>query len=113
LKVPSVVRRQPAGLGWPDDRRTPGLAHPLAHAAVQIELARLMIAKAAALYDAGRDLDAGTAANMAKYASAEAAALAVDTVIQVHDGNGMTTEYGVAPCSAPYEPPESPRSAAK
>ncbi|MEV4626421.1 acyl-CoA dehydrogenase [Micromonospora sp. NPDC049523] len=73
-----------------------GLSHPLAHAAVQVELARLMIAKAAALYDAGRDLDAGVAANMAKYASAEAAALAVDTAIQIHGGNGMTTEYGVA-----------------
>ncbi|MFK3981734.1 acyl-CoA dehydrogenase family protein [Micromonospora sp. NPDC050397] len=73
-----------------------GISHPLAHAAVQVELARLMIAKAAALYDAGRDLEAGTAANMAKYAAAEAAALAVDTAIQVHGGNGMTTEYGIA-----------------
>ncbi|MFI6759289.1 acyl-CoA dehydrogenase family protein [Micromonospora sp. NPDC050417] len=73
-----------------------GISHPLAHAAVQVELARLMIAKAAALYDAGRDLEAGTAANMAKYSAAEAAALAVDTAIQVHGGNGMTTEYGVA-----------------
>jgi alkylation response protein AidB-like acyl-CoA dehydrogenase len=73
-----------------------GIAHPLAHAAVQVELARLMIAKAAALYDAGRDLEAGVAANMAKYASAEAAILAVDTAIQAHGGNGMTTEYGVA-----------------
>ena len=73
-----------------------GIAHPLAHAAIQVELARLMIAKAAALYDAGRDVEAGVAANMAKYASAEAAALAVDTAIQVHGGNGMTTEYGVA-----------------
>ncbi|HEY0696213.1 MAG TPA: acyl-CoA dehydrogenase, partial [Micromonospora sp.] len=73
-----------------------GVSHPLAHAAVQVELARLMTAKAATLYDAGRDLEAGVAANMAKYASAEAAALAVDTAIQVHGGNGMTTEYGVA-----------------
>jgi alkylation response protein AidB-like acyl-CoA dehydrogenase len=72
------------------------VGHPLAHAHIQLELARLMIAKAAALYDAGRDLEAGVAANMAKYASAEAAALAVDTAIQVHGGNGMTTEYGVA-----------------
>ena len=40
---------------------------------IQVELARLMIAKAAALYDAGRDLEAGVAANMAKYAAAEAA----------------------------------------
>jgi alkylation response protein AidB-like acyl-CoA dehydrogenase len=73
-----------------------GIAHPLAHAQIQVELARLMIAKAATLYDAGRDLEAGVAANMAKYASSEAAALAVDTAIQVHGGNGMATEYGVA-----------------
>lgn len=73
-----------------------GVAHPLAHAQIQVELARLMVAKAAALYDAGRDLDAGTAANMAKYAAAEAASLAVDTAIQAMGGNGMATEYGVA-----------------
>jgi alkylation response protein AidB-like acyl-CoA dehydrogenase len=73
-----------------------GVAHPLAHAQIQVELAKLMIYKAASLYDAGRDIEAGVAANMAKYASSEAATLAVDTAIQVHGGNGMTTEYGVA-----------------
>jgi alkylation response protein AidB-like acyl-CoA dehydrogenase len=73
-----------------------GIAHPLAHAQIQTELARLATAKAAALYDAGRDIEAGVAANMAKYAAAEAAWLAVDTAIQVHGGNGMTREYGVA-----------------
>jgi len=73
-----------------------GVAHPLAHAQIQVELARLMIQKAATLYDAGKDLEAGVAANMAKYASSEAATLSVDTAIQVHGGNGMTTEYGVA-----------------
>ena len=73
-----------------------GVSHPLAHAAIQVELARLMVAKAASLYDRGRDVEAGVAANMAKYASAEAAFLAVDTAIQAHGGNGMTTEYGVA-----------------
>ncbi len=73
-----------------------GVAHPLAHAQIHVELAGLMVAKAAARYDAGRDLEAGTAANMAKYAAAEAAALAVDTAIQSMGGNGMTTEYGVA-----------------
>ncbi|MFI7548786.1 acyl-CoA dehydrogenase family protein [Micromonospora sediminimaris] len=73
-----------------------GVAHPLAHAAVQVELARLMIQKAAALYDAGRDLEAGVSANMAKYAAGDAAALAVDTAVQALGGAGMTTEYGVA-----------------
>jgi alkylation response protein AidB-like acyl-CoA dehydrogenase len=73
-----------------------GVSHPLAHAQIQVELAKLMVYKAAGLYDEGRDLEAGVAANMAKYAAADAAALAVDTAIQVHGGNGMTTEYGVA-----------------
>ncbi|WP_229400878.1 acyl-CoA dehydrogenase family protein [Micromonospora okii] len=73
-----------------------GVSHPLAHAAVQVELARLMIYKAATLYDAGRDLEAGVSANMAKYAAGEAAALAVDTAVQALGGAGMTTEYGVA-----------------
>ena len=72
-----------------------GLAHPLAHAAIQVELARLMTWKAAWLYDAGRD-GAGEAANMAKYAAAEASLLALDQAIQVHGGNGLATEYGLA-----------------
>jgi alkylation response protein AidB-like acyl-CoA dehydrogenase len=73
-----------------------GVAHQLAQAAIQVELARLMTQKAAALYDQERDAEAGEAANMAKYAAAEAAIAAVDAAIQVHGGNGMTTEYGLA-----------------
>ena len=73
-----------------------GVAHPLAHAAIQVELARLMTAKAAWLYDTGDDTAAGESANMAKYAAAEASMLALDQAIQVHGGNGMATEYGLA-----------------
>ena len=47
-----------------------GLAHPLAQVKIELELARLMLQKAAALYDAGDDMAAGEAANMAKYAAA-------------------------------------------
>ena len=47
-----------------------GIAHPLAKAKVDVELARLMTAKAAWMYDAG--LDAGEASNMAKFAAADA-----------------------------------------
>jgi alkylation response protein AidB-like acyl-CoA dehydrogenase len=72
-----------------------GLAHPLAHCAIQVELARVMTQKAAALYDAGQDRAAGEAANMAKYAAAEACVAAVDQAIQVHGGNGMSAEYGL------------------
>jgi hypothetical protein len=73
-----------------------GLAHPLAHAAIQVELARLMTSKAAWLYDTGDDAAAGEAANMAKYAAAEAALFALDQSIQTHGGNGLSTEFGLA-----------------
>ncbi|GAA0257604.1 acyl-CoA dehydrogenase [Saccharothrix mutabilis subsp. mutabilis] len=72
-----------------------GVAHPLAQCAIQVELARLMTQKAAALYDAGEDRAAGEAANMAKYAAGEAVAAAVDQAIQVHGGNGLSSEYGL------------------
>ncbi|HSE72364.1 MAG TPA: acyl-CoA dehydrogenase family protein [Nocardioidaceae bacterium] len=73
-----------------------GVAHPLAQSKIEIELARLMTQKAAALYDAGEDMAAGEAANMAKYAAGEAACAAADRAVQVHGGNGITTEYGMA-----------------
>ncbi|KOT90257.1 acyl-CoA dehydrogenase [Streptomyces sp. NRRL F-5755] len=77
-----------------------GIAHPLAKAAIDTELARLMTGKAAALCDLGQHKAAGEAANMAKYAAAEAAARVSDQVVQVFGGNGMCTEYGVAPLLA-------------
>ena len=72
-----------------------GVSHPLAKAKIQVELAALMTAKAAWLYDNG--LPAGEASNMAKYAAAEAAIAAVDAAIQVHGGNGLSVEYGLLP----------------
>ena len=72
------------------------VAHPLAQSKIEIELARLMTQKAAALYDSGDDMGAGEAANMAKYAAGEAACDTADRAVQVHGGNGITTEYGMA-----------------
>ena len=72
------------------------IAHPLAQAHIEIEMARLMTQKAAALYDAGDEFGAGEAANMAKYAAGEAACHAADVAVQTHGGNGITQEYGVA-----------------
>ncbi|MCM2422531.1 acyl-CoA/acyl-ACP dehydrogenase [Streptomyces sp. SID13666] len=72
------------------------IAHPLAVAHIELELARLMMQKAAYLYDAGDDMGAGEAANMAKYAAAEAGAKAVDQAVHTLGGNGLTTEYGLA-----------------
>jgi alkylation response protein AidB-like acyl-CoA dehydrogenase len=71
-----------------------GVAHPLAAAAVDVELARLMTTKAAWLHDEHKP--AGEASNMAKYAAAEAALKALDAAIQTHGGNGMASEYGLA-----------------
>ncbi|MEY9871171.1 alkylation response protein AidB-like acyl-CoA dehydrogenase [Streptacidiphilus sp. MAP12-33] len=73
-----------------------GIAHPLAQVRIEVELARLMTQKAAFLYDAGDDFGAGEAANMAKYAAAEAAVRAVDQAVQTLGGNGLASEYGLA-----------------
>ncbi|KNE83250.1 MULTISPECIES: acyl-CoA dehydrogenase family protein [Streptomyces] len=72
------------------------IAHPLAQAHIELELARLMTQKAARLYDAGDDIGAGEAANMAKYAAAEANVRAVDQAVHTLGGNGLTKEYGLA-----------------
>ena len=71
-----------------------GLSHPLAKAYVELQLARLMTQKAAWLYDNGHE--AGEASNMAKYAAAEAAIACLDQAIQIHGGNGLANEFGLA-----------------
>ncbi|MFJ3552505.1 acyl-CoA dehydrogenase family protein [Streptomyces sp. NPDC090114] len=72
------------------------IAHPLAQAHIELELARLMTQKAAHLYDAGDDVGAGEAANMAKYAAGEACVKAVDQAVHTLGGNGLTREFGLA-----------------
>ncbi|MXM68054.1 acyl-CoA dehydrogenase [Streptomyces sp. HUCO-GS316] len=72
------------------------IAHPLAQAHIDLELARLMMQKAALLYDAGDDAGAGEAANMAKYAAGEACVKAVDQAVHTLGGNGLTREFGLA-----------------
>ena len=77
--------------------RHQGISHPLAKAKIEVELARLMCQKAAWACDADADPGvAGEAANMAKYAAAEAALGALDQAIQTLGGNGMSSEYGLA-----------------
>ena len=73
-----------------------GLAHPLAQVKIELELARLMMQKAATLYDTGDDMAAGEAANMAKYAAAEASVRTIDQAIQTLGGSSMTREFGLA-----------------
>ncbi|MFD7628576.1 acyl-CoA dehydrogenase family protein [Streptomyces sp. NPDC059851] len=72
------------------------IAHPLARNRIELDLAQLMMRKAAHLYDRRLEEAAAEAANMAKYAAAEAAAGAVDQAVQTLGGNGLTAEYGLA-----------------
>jgi alkylation response protein AidB-like acyl-CoA dehydrogenase len=72
-----------------------GVAHPLARAKIETELAALMIRQACWQHDHGEP--AGESANMAKYAAAEAAIGAADAAMQTHGGNGFATEYGLLP----------------
>lgn len=71
------------------------MAHPLAKAKIETELAELMTCQAAWQHDRG--LPAGQSSNMAKYAAAEAAIAAVDAAVQAHGGNGLAAEYGLVP----------------
>jgi alkylation response protein AidB-like acyl-CoA dehydrogenase len=73
-----------------------GISHPLATNHIEVELARLMMQKAATLYDTGDEAGAAEAANMAKYAAGEASVRAVDQAVQCLGGNGLTKEYGIA-----------------
>jgi alkylation response protein AidB-like acyl-CoA dehydrogenase len=77
--------------------RHQGISHPLAKVKIEVELARLMAQKAAWACDTDADAGvAGEAANMAKYAAAEAALAALDQAIQTLGGNGMSSEFGLA-----------------
>lgn len=70
-----------------------GIQHPLAKAWMQVEAANLMVLKAAAMYDAGKEC--GLEANSAKYLAAEAASEACQTAILTHGGMGYSAEYHV------------------
>jgi alkylation response protein AidB-like acyl-CoA dehydrogenase len=72
------------------------IAFPLAEIHMEIEMARLMIQKAAALLAAGDHMGAGEAANIAKWAAGEVTVRAADQCIHTHGGNGLTAEYRAA-----------------
>ncbi|CAM3173158.1 acyl-CoA dehydrogenase family protein [Nocardioides dubius] len=88
-KTRTVWKDQPIGAHQ-------GIAHPIAKVKIELEQARLLWQKAAALYDAGDDMAAGEYANMAKYAGGEVSCNATDVAVHTHGGNGLTVEYGLA-----------------
>jgi acyl-CoA dehydrogenase len=72
---------------------THGILFPSARANLKTHAAALMVAKAAALFDAGEKC--GAEANMAKMLAADASKEAGDVCIQTHGGYGFAEEYDV------------------
>jgi alkylation response protein AidB-like acyl-CoA dehydrogenase len=70
-----------------------GVQFPIARAFVQVSAAAEVVAKAAAMYDAGEQ--AGTEANMAKMLASEASWFAADMCVQTHGGFGFAEEYDI------------------
>lgn len=95
LDVAVAYARERAVFGQPIGAHQ-GLAHPLAQCRIELEMAQLMGAKAAALFDAGMPMEAADAANMAKYAAGEICAKSLDQAVQTLGGNGLASEYKLA-----------------
>jgi alkylation response protein AidB-like acyl-CoA dehydrogenase len=70
-----------------------GVQFPIARVHVQMEAAALMVAKAAALFDAGKKC--GAEANMAKLLASEASTAAGEVCIQTHGGYGFAEECDI------------------
>ncbi|MGE0801541.1 MAG: acyl-CoA dehydrogenase family protein [Lautropia sp.] len=70
-----------------------GIQHPLARNWVELEAAQLLTAKAAWLYDQGKEC--GAEANAAKYFAAEAGFRACEQAILTHGGMGYSREFHV------------------
>jgi acyl-CoA dehydrogenase len=70
-----------------------GVQFPIARAYAQMRAAELMVHRAAALFEAGRDC--GAEANMAKMLAAEASWAAAEAAVQTHGGFGFAEEYDV------------------
>ena len=70
-----------------------GVQFPIARAYVNVSAAAEMVAKAAAMFDAGEPC--GTEANMAKLLASEASWFAADMCIQTHGGFGFAEEFDI------------------
>jgi len=70
-----------------------GIQHPLAKCWAELEAARLMVMKAAWLYD--QELPCGAEANAAKYLAGEAGFHACEQAVMTHGGMGYAQEYHV------------------
>ncbi len=70
-----------------------GIQFPIAKAYAQMRAAELMVHRAAALFEQGKDC--GEEANMAKMLAADASWAAAEACVQTHGGFGFAEEYDV------------------
>jgi alkylation response protein AidB-like acyl-CoA dehydrogenase len=70
-----------------------GVQFPIAKAYAQMRAAELMVQRAAALFERGKDC--GAEANMAKMLGADASWAAAEACVQTHGGFGFAEEYDV------------------
>lgn len=70
-----------------------GVQFPLARAFVQLSAARLMVEKAAKMFD--ESLSCGSEANMAKMLASEASWAAAEICLQIHGGFGFAEEFDI------------------
>jgi acyl-CoA dehydrogenase len=70
-----------------------GIAFPIARAYADLVAAELLVKKAAALYEAGRDC--GAEANMGKMLAADASWKAAEACLQTFGGFGYARDYGI------------------
>ena len=87
------LRRFRMSMYWQHSTWQQSIQHPLAKNWVELEAARLMVMKAAWLYDNGREC--GAEANAAKYFAAEAGFRACEQAILTHGGMGYSKEFHV------------------
>jgi acyl-CoA dehydrogenase len=92
IKKASAYARERVVFGRPIGQNQ-GVAFPIARAHAELVAAELVVAKAAALYDAGRDC--GPEANMGKMLAAEAAWKAAEACMQTFGGFAYAREYGI------------------
>ena len=72
------------------------IQHPLAEVSIEQDAVRLMVYKAASLFDENESLaEQAKAANSAKYLSSELAIKSVDAAIDAFGGKGFDEDYGI------------------
>ncbi len=91
IEVERVLLMHPGGHDVAVIGSYQALQHPMAMARARLDAARLMLYRAAALFDGGKS--SGTESNMAKLLASEAGFEACDIALQAHGGHGFDRDH--------------------